>query len=122
MEVGDGPRTFGDDDDDVSNTDPMRRLGFYTRRHPEKTKSRAIEQTTHDGVPVTLEPLQEPMMRESASQSSGSLPGRHSSPNVALVTTIFDGSGMRRGIGRGAFARRTADTLCDESELFNGLG
>jgi hypothetical protein len=25
VEVGDGPRTFGDDDDDVCNTDPMRR-------------------------------------------------------------------------------------------------
>jgi hypothetical protein len=85
---------------------PLQRPGrdFYTRRRPEKAKSRAIEQLNRDGVPVTLEPLQEPALRESSSQSSGSLPGRPGSPNVALVTAIFD-AGLRRGIGRGAFAR-----------------
>lgn len=33
---------------------------FYTRRHPEKAKRRAIEQLRAMGYQVTLEPLQEP--------------------------------------------------------------
>ena len=62
---------------DCHDRRPRQRPGrdFYTRRHPEKAKKSRHRTTTRDGVPVTLELLQEPAMRESSGQSSGSLPG-----------------------------------------------